>query len=220
MAHDRIEFGSVLEGKGSEGKLWLFIIPAIIAVFAIAGYGVMQISKAGALERDARAAQAQAAELQKTVEQRDKLLVDARAEEAIQRSPGAAVALFYGVNSRAHESGVAFAHPSENAVRVYFYGLTAPPEGQEYVVAARTKGGEAKALGDVVPGNDGTGFLLARDLPEGTTAIELLLRPQGQEALDGAEPRVSARYPANGERGVLTETAPAAQGRRGRSTRG
>ena len=106
---------------------------------------------------------------------------------------------------------MAFAHPSENAVRVYFYGLTAPPEGQEYVVAARTKGGEAKALGDVVPGNDGTGFLLARDLPEGTTAIELLLRPQGQEALDGAEPRVSARYPANGERGVLTETAPAAQ---------
>ncbi|HSD20759.1 MAG TPA: hypothetical protein VLC54_12015, partial [Anaeromyxobacter sp.] len=102
MAHDRIEFGSVLEGKGSEGKLWLFIIPAILAVFAIAGYGVMQISKAGSLERDARAAQAQAAELQKTVEQRDKLLADARAEEAIQRSPGTAVALFYGVSSRAH----------------------------------------------------------------------------------------------------------------------
>jgi hypothetical protein len=101
------------------------------------------------------------------VEQRDKLLADARAEEAIQRSPGAAVALFYGVSARAHESGVAFAHPSENAVRAYFYGLTAPPEGHEYVVAARTKGGEAKALGDVVPGNDGTAFLLARDLPEG-----------------------------------------------------
>jgi hypothetical protein len=114
---------------------------------------------------------------------------------------------------------VAFAHPPENAVRAY--GLTAPPEGHEYVVAARTKGGEAKALGDVVPGNDGTAFLLARDLPEGTTAIELLVRPQGQEALDGAERRVSARYPANGERGVLTEAPPpAAQARRGRSTRG
>jgi len=219
MAQDRIEFGSVLEGKGSEGKLWLFIIPAIVGVFAIAGYGMMQISKAGSLERDAKAAQAQVTELQKTVEQRDELLVHARAEEGLQRSPGSAVALFYGVNARAHESGVAFAHPSERAVRAYFYGLTAPPEGQEYVVAARTESGEAKALGDVVPGNDGTGFLLARDLPEGTAAIELLLRSRGQEDLDGAEPRVSARYPANGERGVLTDV-PTAQARRGRSTRG
>jgi hypothetical protein len=220
MAHDRLEFGSVLEGKGSGDKLWLLIIPAILAVFAIAGYGMMKVSKVGSLERDAEAARAQAAELQKTVEERDKLLVDARAEEAIQRSPGVAVALFYGLNARAQESGVAFAHPSENAARVYFYGLTVPPEGLEYVVAARTKGGSAKALGSVVPGNDGTGFLLARDVPEGTTAIELLLTPRGQENLDAAEPRASARYPANGERGVLTEVRPATQARRGRATRG
>lgn len=220
---ERIEFGSVLEGKGSEGKLWLFIVPAILAVFAIAGWGMVRVSEAGALKRDAAAAQAQAAELQKTIEQRDKLLVDARAEEAIQRSPGGAVALFYGTSAEARESGVAFAHPSEGAVRVYFYGLTAPPEGQEYVVAARAKGGEAKPLGAVIPGSDGTGFLLARDVPAGTTAIELLLRPHGQESLAEAKPRVSARWPADGERGVLTEATQAArppQARRGRSPHG
>lgn len=219
MASDRIEFGSVLDDKGSDRKVWLLVIPAILGVFALAGYGMWQISKAGSLERDAKAAQQQAADLQKTVEERDRLLADARAEEAVQRSPGAAVALFYGVNPRAQESGVAFAHPSEGAVRAYFYGLTAPPDGREYVVAARTQGGEAKVLGALLPGNDGTGFLLARDVPEGAIAIELLLRPRGEEGLEGAEPRVAAAYPEKGQRGVLTE-APAAQARRGRATRG
>lgn len=218
MASDRIEFGSILESRGSGGKLWLLIVPAILAVFALAGYGMWKMSEAGSLERDAKAAQAQVAELQKTLEQRDKLLSDARSEEALQRSAGAAVSLFYVVNPRAQESGVAFAHPSDRAVRAYFYGLTPPPEGQEYVVAARTEAGEAKALGEVVPASDGTGFLLAREVPERTTAIELLIRPRGQQGLDGAEPRVAARHPADGARGVLTE-APA-QARRGRGPRG
>jgi hypothetical protein len=219
MASERIEFGSVLESKGSEGKLWLFIVPVIVGVFALAGYGIMQVSKAGSVEREAKAAQQQVAELQKTIEQRDKLLTDARAEEGLQRSAGAAAALFYGVNPKAQESGIAFAHPSEKAVRVYLYGLATPPEGQEYVVAARTKGGQTKALGSVLPGNDGTGFLLAKDVPEGTSTVELLLRPRDQENLDGAEPRVAARYPASGERGILAE-APPAQARRGRGPRG
>ena len=105
MGSERIEFGSVLESKRSEGKLWLLIIPVIVGVFAIAGYGMLQVSKAGSVEREAKAAQQQVAELQKTLEQRDKLLADARAEEGLQRSAGSAAALFYGVNPRAQESG-------------------------------------------------------------------------------------------------------------------
>ena len=106
----------------------------------------MQMSKTGSLERQTRAGGAgQVAELQKTVEERDKLLAEARAEEAMQQSAGAAVALFYGVNPRAQESGVAFAHPAEDAVRAYLYGLAAPPEGQEYAVAARTEGRRGEA---------------------------------------------------------------------------
>jgi hypothetical protein len=202
---DRIEFGSVLDKGSSEGKLWLFIIPAVALLLALIGWAFVQGSKSGDIERRAKAAEGQAAELQKTVAERDKLLTVARSEEELQHSPGAAVAMFYGVNPRAQESGVVFAHPDQHAARAYFYGLATPPAGQEYVVAARTAGGGLKALGPVIPGNDGSGFLLAKDVPDGATAVVLVLRPQGEESLDKAEPRVSARFPANGERGVLME---------------
>jgi hypothetical protein len=206
MANDRIEFGSVLDKGGGEWKVWAVVIPVVLAVFALAGFGAMQMSKTGALERQAELSSKQAEELQKTVEERDKMLVQARADESLQKSPGQAVALFYGVSPQAQESGVAFGHPGEKAARVYLYGLAAPPEGQEYVVAARTQGGEAKPLGAIVPSAEGTGFLLAKDLPEDTTAIELLFRKQGAESLDEAEPRVSARFPATeNDRGVLVQ---------------
>jgi hypothetical protein len=214
MANDRIEFGSVLDKKGSDAKVWLIVIPVVLAVFALAGFGAMQMSKTGALERQAEQARAQAEELQKTVEQRDKMLTQARADESLQKSAGSAVALFYGVSPRAQESGVAFGHPDDQAVRVYLYGLAAPPEGQQYVVAARTKAGEAKPLGTIVPTAEGTGFLLARDLPEDTVAIELAFAKEGDAKLESAEPRVSARYPASeNDRGVLLQ-APR-QARRG-----
>jgi hypothetical protein len=213
MASDRIEFGSVLD-KGGDSKVWLVIVPAILLVLGIGGYGMLQMSNAGTVKRDLERSRAEAAELQKTVEERDKLLVAARAEESLQRSPGAAVAMFYGVNPRAQASGVVFAHPADKAARVYLYGLGATEGAQEYVVAARTADGASKPLGTIVPGNDGTGFLLAQDVPEGTTAIELLVRPQGQDGLEGAEPRISARFSTGEQRGVLTD-APAVQARRG-----
>jgi hypothetical protein len=212
---DRIEFGSVLDRDASDRKLWLVIIPIVVLVLGLVAWAVAQGSKAGDLRRQLRAEQQQTGDLQKTVAERDNLLKQAHVDEAIQQSPGTAVALFYGVNPQAEESGVVFAHPAEKAARVYLYGLTAAPAGQAYVVAARTADGKLKPLGDVVPGNDGGGFLLAKDLPSGTNAIELVLQPQGDKTLDRAEPRVAARYPANGERGVLTQ-APAVQARRGR----
>jgi hypothetical protein len=201
-----VEFGSVLDKGGSDTKLWLLILPAVALLVALIGWAVVQGSKAGDIERRARAAELQAADLQNTVAERDRLLGQARSEEAFQKSPGQALALFYGVNPRARESGVAFAYPDQHAVRVYYYGLATPPAGQEYVVAARTTSGEAKALGAIVPGNDGTGYLLAKDVPDGTSAIELAFRPQNEQSMDKAEPRISARYPASGERGVLVET--------------
>ena len=123
-----------------------------------------------------------------------------------------------GLQADATESGVAIANPDQRAVRVYLYGLVAPPEGREYVVAARGEGGARKALGQIIPSELGTGYLLARELPEGTSAIELLLREGGDERLEGALPRVAARYPRTAEeRGMLMqpEAAPA-QARRGR----
>jgi hypothetical protein len=205
---ERLEFGRVLDKGGSEAKRWLALLAGLAVVLGAIGWGVVQGSKSDDLERRARAAEQQVTELQGAVQERDRLLAEARADETIQRSPGASVAVFYGVNARAQESGVVFAHPAEHVARVYLYGLATPPAGQEYVVAARTERGEDKALGAVVPENDGGGFLLAKGVPNGTAAIVLALVPRGSATLDRAELRISARYPARDQRGVLTD-APA-----------
>jgi hypothetical protein len=213
-----VEFGSVLD-KSSDGKLWLLIIPAVALLIGLIGWALVQGSKVGDVERRAKAAEAQVADLQKAVAERDRLLTEARSDEPFQKSPGQALALFYGVDPKAQESGVAFAYPDQRAVRVYFYGLSAPPAGREYVVAARTASGEGKALGPIVPGTDGTGYLLAKEVPAGTNAIVLALRPQNDPSMANAEPRVSARFPANGERGVLMEAAAARPAQARRATR-
>jgi hypothetical protein len=209
-----VEFGRVLEKGDGDKKLWLLILLPLIGAIALVVWGMQQGSRTGDLERQAAAAKTQAEELQKSLEERDKLLVAARAEESVMRSPGAALGIFYAADPRAQESGVVFAHPEQKAVRVYLYGLGQAPEGQEYAVAARTAQGEGKRLGNVLGDEHGNGFLLAKDVPDGTVAIEVVHAPTGQEGLEGATPRISARYPAAGERGILAE--PPRKARRGR----
>jgi hypothetical protein len=209
-----VEFGRVLEKDAGDKKIWLVIILGVLAIGALVFWAVQQGSRTGDLERQAAAAKAQVGELEKSLEERDKLLTAARAEEGLMRSPGAALGVFYAADPRAQESGVVFAHPDQQAVRVYLYGLGQAPEGQEYAVAARAKDGGAKRLGNVLADERGNGFLLAKDVPEGTVAIEVVYAPTGQEGLEGATPRISARYPAEGERGILAE--PPRQARRGR----
>lgn len=213
MASEGIEFGRVLEKDSGDKKIWAVILLAALGVVALVGWAIQQGSRTGDLERQAAAAKAQAAELEKSLEERDKLLSEARAEEGLMRSPGAALGVFYVADPRAQESGVVFAHPDQKAARVYLYGLGAPPDGQEYAVAARTAEGEAKRLGNVLADEQGNGFLLAKDVPDGTVAVELVYAATGQEGLDGATPRISARYPGEGERGILAQ--PPAQARRG-----
>lgn len=212
---DRIQFGSVLDREESSKKVWLVIIPVLLLVGAGIVWAVGAGSRADAAQRQVAARDAQIGELQQAVEQRDKLLVEARANEALLQTAGQATALFFGVSPRSTESGVAVALPGERAARVVLYGLVQPPQGEEYVLAARTGDGAAQPLVGIIPSEAGTAFALVKDLPEGTRAIELLHRPTGQEDLSGATPRVSARYPATPEeRGILTE--PVAQARRGR----
>lgn len=218
MRRERIEFGAVLDKGGSDAKVWLIVVPVILLVVAAVAWGALTVSRASSYQQEVARSKDQIAELQKSLEERDKLLVQARADEGLLASPGQATGVFLGVAKDATESGVAIANPDQRAVRVYLYGLVAPPEGREYVVAARGEGGARKALGQIIPSELGTGYLLARELPEGTSAIELLLREGGDERLEGALPRVAARYPRTAEeRGMLMqpEAAPA-QARRGR----
>lgn len=219
MASDRIHFGAVLERGTGDHKIWLIVIPIVVMVIGAIVWGAMTVSRSGTYQAEAERAKGQIAELQRSLDERDKLLVQARADEAILKSPGQAAGMFLGAAKDATESGLVLANPAERAARVVLFGLVAPPEGQEYVVAARDAQGGLKPLGQVIPTEAGTGFLLARDLPEGTAAIELLFRKAGAESLDGATPRVTARYPTRAEdRGILTqpEPKPAAQARRGR----
>jgi hypothetical protein len=214
MATEGVEFGRILEKDTGDKKIWLVIFLAVAGIVALIGWAIQQGSRTGDLERQATVAKTQATELEKTLEERDKLLVAARAEEGVMRSPGAALGIFFAADPRAQESGVVFAHPDQKVARVYLYGLGETPEGQEYAIAARTGDGEGKRLGSVLADDRGNGFLLAKDVPEGTVAIELVHAKTGEEGLDGATPRISARYPAEGERGILAE--PPRQARRGK----
>ncbi len=218
MASDRIHFGAVLDKGGGDGKVWLIVVPLVVIVIGAIVWGALTVSRTGTYQAEAERAKAQVAELERSLEQRDKLLVQARADEGLLKSAGQATGLFLGVAKDATESGVAVAMPDQKAVRVQLYGLVAPPEGQEYVLAARDAAGARKALGEVLPSELGTGFVLAKDVPEGTVAIELLFREATAEGLEDATPRIAARHPASPqERGMLMQPEPQqpAQARRG-----
>jgi hypothetical protein len=186
MAHDHVKFGRVLEESSGDRKLWFFVVPAILALIALAGVGVYGISQSSTVKQDLATARAKADELQKSVDERDKLLVAARADESVLRSPGQAIAIFYGIDPGAVESGVAVAIPADRAAKVILYGLQPPPEGQRYTLAARAQDGTLAALRDVPIGADGSAFLLAKNVPEGTTALELVLRDASLGAVGGA----------------------------------
>jgi hypothetical protein len=186
MAHDHVKFGRVLEERTGDRKLWFFVVPAILALIALAGVGIYGISQASTVKRDVATARAKADELQKSVDERDKLLVAARADENVLRSPGQAIAIFYGIDPGAVESGVAVAIPADRAAKVILYGLQPPPEGQRYTLAARAQDGTLAALRDVPIGGDGSAFLVAKNVPEGTTALELVLRDASLGAVGDA----------------------------------
>ncbi|BDG04489.1 hypothetical protein [Anaeromyxobacter oryzae] len=216
MADDRtVNFGSVLDRETSDRKVWLLVIPILALVIGGAVWAFSAVSRADSYRAEAERAATQGKELQKAIDERDKLLVEARADEGILKSAGQATGVFYGVAPEATESGVAIANPGEKAVKVYLYGLVAPPGGQEYVVAARGTSGAPKVLATVVPSEAGTAFVLGKDLPAGTNSIEVLFRGAGAQTLDGATPRVAARYPADeNERGMLMQPVQA-KARRG-----
>jgi hypothetical protein len=185
MAHDHVKFGRVLEESTGDRKLWFFVVPAILALIALAGVGIYGISQSSTVKHDIAAARVKADELQKSVDERDKLLVAARADESVLRSPGQATAIFYGIDPEAVESGVAVAIPADRAAKVILYGLQPPPEGQRYTLAARAQDGTLAPLRDVPVGGDGSAFVLAKNVPEGTTALELVLRDASLGAVGG-----------------------------------
>jgi hypothetical protein len=209
-----IQFGRVLE-RSRQGRLvWLLVVPAIVAI-AFGGYWALsRVSAADSVADALRRSQEQVAAYQRSLEERDRLLEKAHADEALLSSPGQAVGIFYRSATDATESGVVIADPARHTARLFLHGLVSPPTGREYVVIARPRGGSARLVGRVVADELGEAFVLAKDLPEGTSVVELAWATREGPPED-AITRVAARYPASrDERGVLVQQG--VQARRGK----
>jgi hypothetical protein len=185
-----LEFGRVLESKGSDRKVWFIIIPAVLGLCAVLVLAGLAIAKAGELESKVALAEQQAEESQKAIEERDNLLKKARADEGVLRSPGQGAAVMAAASAESPASGVAVVYPDQSAVKVYAFGLAQPETGREYRVVAIGKDASARTtLGKIVPDSRGTAFLLARNVPEGATGVEVVL---AEVQADGAAPEGDA----------------------------
>src|SRR4051794_38192753 len=134
IASDSPQFGSVLAKSGPEKRVWWFVIPGILALGALIVTAGVAISRASGLESQVKLAQQQAAEAHKAVDERDKLLQKARVDEELLRSAGRGAAVLGATSPDSPASGVAVYHPASRAVKLYAFGLQAPPAGQEYRV--------------------------------------------------------------------------------------
>jgi hypothetical protein len=190
-----LEFGRVLEGKGSDRKVWVLIIPVVAGLAALLVFAGLAIAKADGLESRVKVAEQQAQEAQKAIEQRDELLKKARADEGLLRSPGQGVSVMAAARPGSSATGAAVVHPEQSAVKLFLFGLEGPEAGQEYRVEAVGAGGERAALGRVAPDSRGTAFLLAKNLPEGATRVEVVLAKAGAESKEDAAGADAAAEP-------------------------
>lgn len=207
-----IEFGRVLDGKTSDRKVWFLIIPVVLGLGALLVFAGLAISKAGGLESKVRLAEQQVQDANKAVEERDALLKKARADESVLRSPGQGAAVMAAAQPESPASGVALVHPDQQAVKLFVFGLAHAEQGQEYRVNAIDAEKARTLLGKVVPDDRGTAFLLAKNLPEGATGVEVVLgavqagaegtgsAAQGEDAGKGnAKPEGEGEAPASSQ---------------------
>jgi len=195
-----LEFGRVLDAKTSDRKVWFLIIPVVLGLAALIVFAGLAISKSGGLESQVRLAEQQVQEAQKAVEERDALVKKARADEALLRSPGQGVSVMAAAQPNSPATGVAVVHPDEAAVKLFVFGLSRPEPGQEYRVVARAEN-ERTTLARIAPDDRGTAFVLAKNLPEGASRIEVVLAPvtaQPGDAPAGEDPQRGAKAGADG----------------------
>lgn len=183
---DSPQFGSVVDRRASDRRVWFFVVPGVILLGAVLVAAGVAMSRVSGLQTQVRLAQQQAAEAQKSVDERDKLLQKARADEEVLRSAGQGAAVLAAPKPDAPASGVAFYHPARHAVKVYAFGLAAPQQGQEYRVEVVTADGARTALGALAPDDRGSAFFLAREVPEGATELAVRLAPASEKQKEGA----------------------------------
>ncbi len=206
-----------LEKRRSSAIAWVLAAIVVAGVVGAVAWGLTRSAASDDAARSLAAAQAQVGEFQKALAERDRLLKSAHDLEDLLQSPGQAMGVFYRAAPDATESGVVVANPGQHAARFFLYGLVAPPTSGEYAAVARSVDGTRKVLSRILPDDMGDGFLLTRDVPPGTQALEVALRPAGHDGVQDTDIRISARYPTRAdERGVLMVQQEQVQGRSGR----
>jgi hypothetical protein len=239
MVDRELEFGRVLSDTSSEKRTFLIIIPVVVAIAIVIGFAVVAISRMSSLSTQVSLAKQQAEEAQKATDEKDRQLRDARAETALLGSAGQGAAVLAAASKDSGASGIALAHPEQHAVNVYAFNLPPAPDGQEYRLIVSDMEGHEKLAGALNPDDRGGAFLLARDLPEGVTKVELALLAKGAGAQageakqGGAQPAagqqqtpaqrqtvLSGSLPKPGEAGVVMASAPQDQQQQGAKAQG
>lgn len=175
---DDLRFDSVLSRRSTEKRAIFFVVPGVIALFALVAFAAAAISRQSGLETRLRTAQQQVQEANKVVEERDRQLREAHAETAVLASAGQGAGVLNAVSKESPASGVVLDHPAQHALAVYAFNLAPAPAGQEYRLIVTDGTGQESLLGTLRPDDRGGSFLMDRDVPEGIAKVEVALVPK------------------------------------------
>ncbi len=217
---DTLAFEKVLSGRSAEKRTALIVFPVVVGLAIVIGFAAVSISRMSGLSSQVQIAQQQVAEANKTIEERDRQLREAKADVAILSTPGQGASVLRAATDNG-ASAIARVHPERHAIALYAYDLKPPADGQEYRLVVSDGEGHEALLGTFTPDERGAASLLARDVPEGVSRLEVALLPKGSAAGPGAagaqrQPVLIGMLPKPGESGVVT-SAPEAPGQRGQA---
>ena len=199
MADRDLAFENVLAGGRAGKRTALIVFPIVVVLALLLGFAAVSISRSSALVSEVQNAKNELAQANKTVEERDAQLREARADVAVLSTPGQGAAILTAVKENG-ASGIARIHPERHSLAVYVYNLTAAPEGQEYRVIVSDPERRATMLGVLTPDERGAAALLARDAPEGASGVEV--------ALVGKDAAAKAAGAGQGDQGATSRLAP------------
>ena len=216
---DTLAFEKVLSGRSAEKRTALIVFPVVVGLAIVIGLAAVSISRMSGLSSQVQIAQQQVAEANKAVEERDRQLREAKADVAILSTPGQGASVLRAATDNG-ASGIARVHPERHAIALYAYDLKPPAEGQEYRLIVSDGAGHEGLLGTLTPDDRGAASILARDVPEGASRLEvaLLPLPTGGKAGPGEasaqrQPVLTGMLPKPGESGVVMN-APEAPGQK------
>lgn len=186
MADPDLAFENVISGRSAEKRTALIVFPIVVVLALLIVAAAVSISRSSALTTEVQTAKGQLAEANKLVEERDAQLRDARADVAVLSTAGQGAAILTAVKGSG-ASGLAQVHPERHSLAVFSYNLAPAPDGQEYRAIVTDAQGRATMLGALAPDDRGAAALLARDVPEGSSQLEVALVPKTAERAGAAK---------------------------------